>query len=95
MRNTRPLTVTLPHELAAMVKAKVASGEYATESEVIRDGLRALQARDAALEAWLRGEAAKSYDEIAADPTIGIPGEQVMERLRVSYRKRVGKSEDE
>jgi antitoxin ParD1/3/4 len=95
MRNTRPLTVTLPHELAAMVKAKVASGEYASESEVIRDGLRALQARDAALEAWLRSEAAKSYDEFAAEPTIGIPGEQIMERLRVSYRKRVGKSEDE
>ena len=44
---------------------------------------------------WLRDEAAKSYDEFAADPTIGIPGEQVMERVRVSYRKRVGKSEDE
>jgi len=28
----------------------VASGEYATESEVIRDGLRALAARDAAME---------------------------------------------
>jgi antitoxin ParD1/3/4 len=95
MRNTRPLTATLPHELAAMVKAKVASGEYASESEVIRDGLRALQARDAALEAWLRGEAAKSYDEFAADPTIGIPGEQVMERLRVSYRKRAAKYGDE
>ena len=95
MRNTRPLTVTLPHELAALVKAKVASGEYATESEVIRDGLRVLQARDAALEAWLRDEAAKSYDEFAANPTIGIPGGQVMERLRASYRRRVVKSEDE
>jgi hypothetical protein len=45
------------------------------------------------LEAWLRGEAGKSHDELAADPTIGIAGEQVMERLRVSYRKRVAKSE--
>jgi antitoxin ParD1/3/4 len=61
MRNTQAISVTLPHEMAAMVKAKVASGEYATESEVIRDGLRTLQARDAALESWLRGEVAKSY----------------------------------
>jgi putative addiction module CopG family antidote len=49
--------------MAAMVKAKVESGEYATESEVIRDGLRTLQARDAAIESWLRSEVAKSYDE--------------------------------
>ena len=95
MRNTQPITVTLPHDMAAMVKAKVASGEYASESEVVRDGLRALKARDAALEAWLRDEAAKSYDEFVADRSIGIPAEDVMARVRSSYRKRLGKSEGE
>ena len=89
MRNTQAISVTLPHDMAAMVKAKVASGEYATESEVIRDGLRTLQARDAALENWLRGEVAKSYDEFAADPNSGIPAGEVMERLRASYRERL------
>ena len=93
MRNTHPISVTLPHDMAAMVKAKVASGEYATESEVIRDGLRALQARDAAVERWLRDEVAKSYDEYAADPSIGIPAGEVMARLRASYRARLAKSE--
>jgi len=93
MRNTHPLSITLPHDMAAMVKAKVASGEYATESEVIRDGLRALQARDAALEKWLRDEVAKSYDEYAADPSTGIPAGEVMARLRASYRARQAKSE--
>ena len=34
--------------------AKVATGEYGTESEVIPDGLRTLLARDRAVEAWLR-----------------------------------------
>ena len=91
MRNTQAISVTLPHDMAAMVKAKVTSGEYATESEVIRDGLRTLQARDAALESWLRGEVAKSYDEFAADPSIGIPAAEVMERLRASYRERLAK----
>ena len=93
MRNTHPISITLPHDMAAMVKAKVASGEYATESEVIRDGLRALQARDAAVERWLRDEVAKSYDEYAADPSIGIPAGEVMARLRASYRARQAKSE--
>ena len=93
MRNTQPISVTLPHDMAAMVKAKVTSGEYASESEVIRDGLRTLQARDAALENWLRGEVAKSYDEFAADPSVGIPAGEVMTRLRASYRERLAKPE--
>jgi len=92
VRNTHPITITLPHDMAAMVKAKVASGEYATESEVIRDGLRALQARDAAVDKWLRDEVAKSYDEYAADPSIGIPADDIMARLRASYRARQTKS---
>jgi len=93
MRNTQPISVTLPHDMAAMVKAKVASGEYATESEVIRDGLRTLQARDAAMESWLRGEVARSYDEFSSDPNLGIPAGEVMARLRASYRQRLAKPE--
>ena len=93
MRSTMPISITLPHDMAAMVKAKVASGEYATESEVIRDGLRALQARDAAVESWLRDEVAKSYDEFAADPSASIPGNKIMGRLRRSHLARLAKPE--
>jgi putative addiction module CopG family antidote len=91
MRNTQPISITLPHDMAAMVKAKVTSGEYASESEVIRDGLRTLQARDAALESWLRDEVAKSYDEYTDDPSISIPGDEIMTRLRATYRARLSK----
>jgi putative addiction module CopG family antidote len=91
MRNTSALSITLPHDMAAMVKAKVASGEYATESEVIRDGLRTLQARDKAVEAWLRDEVAKSYDELQADPSLGIPIEKIMDRVRAAYHARAKK----
>ncbi|KUR77212.1 CopG family transcriptional regulator [Novosphingobium sp. FSW06-99] len=68
MRTTQQLSVTLPVEMAAQVRAKVASGEYASESEVIRAGLRALQARDKALESWLRNEIAPIYDGLKSDP---------------------------
>ena len=40
------LNVTLPDELADALKAKVENGEYADESEVIRDSLRVLFERD-------------------------------------------------
>jgi antitoxin ParD1/3/4 len=93
MRNTSPLSITLPHEMAAMVKEKVASGEYATESEVIRDGLRILKARDDMMEAWLRDEVAKSYDAFAAGQGGGIAGDEMMAKLRANYRARVSKRE--
>lgn len=52
MRSTQQFSITLPNEMAKAVRAKVAGGQYATESEVIRDGLRALLARDQAVEDW-------------------------------------------
>ena len=81
MRTTQQFSVTLPNEMAEMVRAKVASGEYASESEVIRDGLRALQARDQALEKWLRTEVVTAYDGAKADPSSLLDIEQVRERL--------------
>ncbi|MDR3477196.1 MAG: type II toxin-antitoxin system ParD family antitoxin [Gammaproteobacteria bacterium] len=57
--------------MAAQVRAKVAAGEYASESEVIRDGLRALQAREKAVESWLRNEIAPVYDALKSDPARG------------------------
>ncbi|MBY5761965.1 type II toxin-antitoxin system ParD family antitoxin [Rhizobium leguminosarum] len=81
MRTTQPLTITLPLEMAQMVKAKVSSGEYATESEVIRDGLRTLAARDAAVEKWLRDEVVPTYDEMKAHPERALSVGEVRRRL--------------
>jgi putative addiction module CopG family antidote len=82
MRTTHPLSITLPHEMAAMVKAKVASGEYATESEVIRDGLRALRDRDVAVERWLREEVAAGHEEYLANPGSGVSADQLLARIK-------------
>jgi hypothetical protein len=53
-------------DMAQMVKEKVASGDYATESEVVREGLRALRAQDSALEQWLRTEGVATHCGISA-----------------------------
>jgi antitoxin ParD1/3/4 len=90
LRTTQQFSVTLPNEMADMVRAKVSSGEYASESEVIRDGLRALQARDQALEKWLRTEVVAAYDEAKADPSSLLDSEQVRERL-AKLRDRMAK----
>jgi len=77
MRTTRQMSVTLPNRMADMVRRKVESGEYASESEVIRDGLRALMARDEAVERWLREEVVPELDAVRADPSLEIPLEDV------------------
>src|SRR5579862_3466958 len=87
MRSTQQFSITLPNDMADIVKAKVAAGEYATESEVIRDGLRALIARDRAVESWLRNEVAPAYDALEANPGRGRSGKQVRARLLEAHRK--------
>ena len=88
MRTTQQLSITLPKEMAELVKAKVQSGEYATESEVIRDGLRALLARDRAVESWLHHQVAPAYDALKAEPSRALSLEQVRARLAAEHAKR-------
>lgn len=88
MRSTQPLSVTLPNEMAEAVKAKVARGEYASESEVVREGLRALMERDRAIEAWLREQVVPAARELERDPTRGLTPAQVREHLAQIRRTR-------
>jgi antitoxin ParD1/3/4 len=39
------MTISMPDALAEMVERLVAEGKYASHSDVVRDGLRALEAR--------------------------------------------------
>lgn len=88
MRTTQQYSITLPNEMAEIVEEKVQSGHYASVSEVLRDGVRALIERDAAFEKWLREDAAASYDAYKADPSSVTPGVEVMERIMKRARDR-------
>jgi antitoxin ParD1/3/4 len=76
-RTSRPLTVTLG-DLEGRVKARVKSGAYASASEVIRAGLRALDREERALDEWLR----RMVDEAFADPRPDIPAREVFKAIR-------------
>ncbi len=88
MRDKESLTVTLPHDVAQMVRDKVASGAYESESDVIRDGLRALQARDAVVERWLRDEVVPTFDRVASGHEKLIPAQDVFSGIEARYRAR-------
>ena len=86
MRTTQQFSITLPHKIAEMVRAKVESGEYASESEVIRDGLRALQLHERALEDWLREQVAPAYDTMKTDPSRAVQAEKVRASLAAARK---------
>ncbi len=88
MRSTTQFSVTVPNEMAEMIKAKVEAGEYASESEVFREGLRVLQGRERAFERWLNEEVTKAYDEHMADPSTGLTPEEVRASLKAHIAKR-------
>lgn len=87
MRSTQQLSITLPNEMAKLVRAKVAAGEYATESEVVRDGLRTLLARDRAVEDWLLKKVAPTYDALKANPSRAVSAPRVRGRLAAEHQK--------
>ena len=87
MRTTRQMSITLPNDMADAVKTKVRTGEYASESEVIRDGLRALMARDRAVESWLLNQVGPAYDALKFDPSRAITADQVRGRLAAEHAK--------
>lgn len=60
--STHKRTFSLPAEQSAFIDEKIKSGQFASGSEVVRAGLRALQERDDAVERWLRNEVAATYD---------------------------------
>ncbi len=87
MRTTQQMSITLPKEMAEVVKAKVRTGEYASESEVIRDGLRVLQARDRAVDNWLIGHVGPAFDALKEDPNRAVAIENIRDRLAAEHNK--------
>jgi len=81
MQHASTLQVTLPQDVLDFVQTKVASGEYTSESEVIREGIAALQDKDAGFEIWAREVAVPAYERLLADPSRGIPIDQARANL--------------
>ena len=82
-------TISLPEEHAAFIDRMVASGAYASASEVVRAGLRALQERNGAVERWLREEVAPVYDAMQVDPERALGIDAVFDDIRSRHAQRL------
>ena len=85
-------TVSLPAEQSRYIDDMVASGSYASASEVVRAGVRALQERDAAVERWLREDVAPVYDAMLDDPDRGVAAEDVFASIRARHADQLKKA---
>jgi antitoxin ParD1/3/4 len=74
-----------PRQTAQKVKNELKSGANSTESEVIREGSRALGAQDAALEDWLRTEGVTRYDAYHQGRSRGQAADDVFAGVRARH----------
>jgi antitoxin ParD1/3/4 len=89
MSETAKRTFSLPAKQAKFIDKQVASGAYASASEVVRAGLRALQERDAAVDRWLNEEVAPVYDAMTADPQRALSANKVFAAVRARHAARL------
>jgi putative addiction module CopG family antidote len=67
------MTTEIPSDMISFVQRMVSQRRYLSESDVLAEGLRMLQARET-----LREEVAKGFAQL--DAGLGIPSEQVYAR---------------
>lgn len=85
MAEIERLTITLPQDMAAVVKGAVAGGDYASSSEVVREALRdwkmkrTLQLKE--MEA-LKADIDKGLTDLAEGRVQDFDAERIIERGR-------------
>jgi putative addiction module CopG family antidote len=70
--------------MAEFVREKVARGDYASDSEVLRDALRVLRERDRAVEAWLREQVVPAAKALRENPERALSADEVRAALKKS-----------
>tara|TARA_R110002072_G_scaffold256072_1_gene414888 strand:+ start:191 stop:505 length:315 start_codon:yes stop_codon:yes gene_type:complete len=88
MAASQKRTISLPGEQASYIDGLVNSGSYASASEVVRAGLRALQERDDAVERWLREEVVPVAAAVQADPSRLMPANAAFDGVRALHAER-------
>lgn len=81
-----PISADLGEKLEAVVNDLVANGRYNSKSEVLREGVRLVQEREAALVELMR-EIQKGVDDFEAGRS--YPAEEVFAELRAKYQAMV------
>jgi len=88
MQTTEKLSITLPRDMAEMIRSKVQTGAYASNSEVIREALRLMREREGERNqrlAWLR----EKVDRSLTDDRPSVDAEGVFAQLEERHQRKV------
>lgn len=88
MDQTEKLSISLPASLAKLVRDKVKSGAYASNSEFIRDALRTFQLQEAEQAAFLV-DARRQIAEAIDDPRPPRSASKVSARMKTLHERTV------
>ena len=86
MSQSEQLTVSIPGHLLQFVRAKIASDEFASESDVILHALESLRLDEEEIKRWELEVIVPRYQKFLANPVSSIPLEEV-ERHLEEHRK--------
>lgn len=91
MADIERMTITLPAEMAALVKGAVDGGDYASSSEVVREALRDWKTKRAAQMqelAALKADIDKGLADLAAGRVKDFDSARIIERGRQLLARR-------
>ena len=85
MTTAEKISIALPSEMVHIVRSAVATGEYASSSEVIRDALRDWTYKRSLRQQGV-AELRRLWQEALNDKTSGVSADDVLERLERKYQ---------
>ena len=85
MSTAEKISIALPPEMVTMVRGAVATGEYASSSEAIRDAPRDWAHKRIRRQQGV-AELRQLWQEALSDKSPGIPPDEVLDRLERKYQ---------
>jgi len=85
MATAEKISIALPPEMVAVIRNAVATGEYASSSEVIRDALRDWTHKRNMRQQGI-AELRQLWQEALREKTPGISADDVLDRLERKYQ---------
>lgn len=85
MTTVEKISIALPAEMASIVRSAVATGEYASSSEVIRDALRDWTHKRTIRQHGI-SELRQLWQEAMNDKAPAVSADEVLDRLERKYK---------
>lgn len=88
MSDTQAMTVKFSPEVRDFIRRRVESGEYASESDVVKEGIETLKWEVEQRERWEQEVLVPTYNRMVASPSSAISSEELHASLEEARRLR-------